>query len=387
MTGNNRIVFVANTSWSIYKFRLYIIHELLQSGYEIYVLAPRDRYTHHFESLAQVHFVELKHFQNNKVSPRDGLRLYRELKQAYQRIDPALIFHYTIKANIFGSLAAGKRYPSVGVITGLGYAFMEDTAIQKIARILYRFSLKKAREVWFLNHDNQQLFIRNKLVAATQTFVLPGEGIDTDYYYPAPYEASNKAVTYLMIGRLIKYKGIYELVDAIKILKQKGLAIECRLLGKYDPHLPGAVSKAELEAWEAQQLITWLGETDNVRAHIEPADCILLPSYSEGLPLSLLEGASMCKALIATDTPGCRELVTDQVNGFLCTPRSAESLASKMEAYFHLTPQQKKNMGNMAREKIKNRYDKQLIADIYKRKIEGIEATRQQGNEEKGKKA
>ena len=372
MPGNKRIAFVANTSWSIYKFRLHIINALLESGFDIFILAPRDHYTKHFENLPGVRFIALKHFENKKVSVLEGLKLYFELKKAYAQIKPALIFHYTIKANIFGTIAAGKQIPSVSVITGLGYAFMEDSSIQKIARGLYKFSLRSARQVWFLNNDDQQLFTQNKLVQKTKTFVLPGEGIDTQTFYPAPYEPLNQPVTYLMIGRLIKYKGIYELIEAMRILRKKQLPVQCLLLGKFDAESPGAVSKNELDAWVAEKLITYIGETDHVIKHIAAADCVILPSYSEGLPLSLLEGASMCKAIITTDTAGCRELVEENVNGFLCVKKSAESLAEKMEAYYHLTPQQKKEMGLKGRERIMNRYEKKIIAGIYQQKIKEL---------------
>jgi glycosyltransferase involved in cell wall biosynthesis len=370
MQGKKRIAFVANTSWSIYKFRLPIIKELLESGFEVYVLAPRDQYTRYFEHLPGLHFIALRHFQNKKVSPWQGLLLYIELKKAYRHTRPHLIFHYTIKANIFGTMAAGKRYPSVSVITGLGYAFMEDSLIQKLARFLYKFSLRTAREVWFLNHDDLQLFTRNHLVEAGKTFVLPGEGIDTQAFYPAPYQPANKPVTFLMIGRLIKYKGIYELVEAVRLLKQKGLPIQCNILGKFDAAIPGAVQKKELDEWIAGKLINWLGETDNVIPYIAAADCVVLPSYSEGMPLSLLEGASMCKALITTDTAGCRELVTENSNGFLCAVKNAQQLAGKMEAYFHLSTEQKTAMGLAAREKIMGRYGKKVILDIYHKKIQ-----------------
>jgi glycosyltransferase involved in cell wall biosynthesis len=372
MEGKKRIAFVANTSWSVYKFRLYLIKELLESGFDIFVLAPRDAYTQYFDKLPGVHFIELHHFKNKKVSPWQALLLYFELKRAYQRISPHLIFHYTIKANIFGTLAAGKKCPSVSVITGLGYAFMEDSLIQKLARLLYKFSLRNAREVWFLNQDDLTLFTQNKLVAAAKTFVLPGEGIDTQAFYPAPYEPSQKTVTFLMIGRLMKYKGIYELVEAMRLLQKKNLPVQCNILGKFDAEIPGAVSKKELDEWMTQQLITWLGETDRVTPYIAKADCIVLPSYSEGLPLSLLEGASMCKALITTDTAGCRELVTENVNGFLCKTKNAQHLADKMEAYFNLTAEQKREMGLQAREKIMNRYEQKVISGIYCKKIQEL---------------
>lgn len=370
MPGNKRIVFVANTSWSIYRFRLYLLKTLTQSGFDVFVLAPRDRYTTHFEDLPGVQFTALEQFDNKRISVLQDFRLYKELKKHYKRIRPHLIFHYTIKANIFGAIAAGHSgYPSVSVITGLGYAFLQNSLLQKVAKILYRFSLRYAAEVWFLNKDDQEVFISHQLISNSKSFLLPGEGIDTEAFYPAPYAGDHQPITCLLVGRIMKHKGIYEFVEAARILQQKGIPIRCQLLGTLDEQSAIAVSRREIEQWTKEQLITYLGETDQVAPYIAAADCIVLPSYREGLPLSLLEGASMCKFLIATDTAGCRDIITDTENGYLCKVKDAQDLAAKMEAYYHLPAPQKYSMGIKGREKITAQYRQEIVAGIYQQKI------------------
>jgi glycosyltransferase involved in cell wall biosynthesis len=375
MTAKGRIAFVANTSWSIYKFRLYLIEHLLQEGYAICVLAPRDTYTKQFENLAGLSYIELHHFQAKGLSPFQDYRLYRELYGHYKTLKPQLIFHYTVKANLYGTRAAARAgIPSVSVITGLGYTFSGEGWLQRGVRIGYRRELQKSTEVWFLNEDDRRIFINQNLVSRDKTFLLPGEGVDAGYFFPAPYEQKT-TVTFLLIGRLIRHKGIYEFAEAAKELHGRGLPVQCQILGFADNDSPVAISGTQIEEWTSRGIVTYLGHADDVRPFIQQADCIVLPSYREGLPLSLLEGASMCKALIATDTAGCRALIEEGVNGYLCREKDGAGLARKMSAYFHLSPAEKKQMGLGGRKSILQRYTQETVTAIYLEKIKTLRAT------------
>ena len=376
MASKQKIAFVANTSWSIYKFRLYLIEKLTEKGFAIFVLAPRDPYTAKFESLPGLTYIELKHFKGKSISPFRDTILYRELLHHYRTIRPDLIFHYTIKANLFGTRAAARAgIPSVSVVTGLGYAFAGNGWLQSIAKFLYKKELRNSTEVWFLNEDDRHTFITQQLIQPEKTFLLPGEGVDTQTFYPAPYTLK-KEVTFLLIGRLIRHKGIYEFIQATQLLKQQGLAIRCQLLGFFDDNNPVAIPRHEVEEWTNSGLITYLGDTDKVAPFIGQADCIVLPSWREGLPLSLLEGASMCKALIATDTPGCRALIDEAVNGYLCREKDAADLAKKMAVYYHLPAAAKTKMGLAGREKVLSAFTQEKVAAIYLEKIKLIPAYR-----------
>jgi glycosyltransferase involved in cell wall biosynthesis len=378
MASKQKIAFVANTSWSIYKFRLYLIKKLTEKGFAIFVLAPRDPYTAKFESLPGLTYIELKHFKGKSISPFRDTLLYMELLRHYRIIRPDLIFHYTIKANLFGTRAAAHAgIPSVSVITGLGYAFAGNGWLQSIAKFLYKKELRNSTEVWFLNEDDRHIFTAQQLIQSEKSFLLPGEGVDTKAFYPTPYTLK-KEVTFLLIGRIIRHKGIYEFIQATRLLKQQGLAIRCQLLGFFDDNNPVAIPRHEIEEWSKTGLLTYLGHTDKVAPFIEQADCIVLPSYREGLPLSLLEGASMCKALIATDTPGCRALVDEAVNGYLCREKDAVDLAEKMAVYYHLPAEAKTKMGLAGREKVLSAFTQEKVAAIY---LEKINSFRLAGNE------
>ncbi len=391
-SSDRSIALVANTSWSIYHFRLHLITQLIERGYHIHILAPRDAYTARFENLPGLVYIELKKLRGKSISPFSDIGLYRELLGHYRRIRPGLIFHFTIKANIFGSLAAARiNIPSVSAgNAGAGYVFAGDGPgnglIKTAAKLLYRRALRKNAETWFLNPDDREVFVKENLVKKENSFILPGEGVDTEAFYPAPYQAAERTsqsddgsfkpagapIRFLLIGRLIKHKGILEYIRAAEILRSKALDIKFALLGFFDEANPVAIPKSQLEEWVRKGIIEYLGSTDNVIPFIAQADCIVLPSYREGMPLSLLEGASMCKALIAADTPGCREIVRDNMNGYLCRPKDGEDLAAKMEKYARLSPANKRQMGIVGRDRVIAQFRKEIIVNIYLEKLKQL---------------
>jgi glycosyltransferase involved in cell wall biosynthesis len=337
------------------------------------VLAPRDAHTPQFESIPGLTYIELSHFRATTYSVFRNRLLRKELERHYSRLKPDLIFHYTIKANIYGSIAARHAgIPSISIITGLGYTFAKKGWLRSVVKLLYKKSLRTAAEVWFLNEDDLHTFTTARLVDPARTFLLPGEGVDPDVFFPAPFANGKKSVTFLFVGRMIRYKGIYEYVEAARLLRQKGLAVNCQLLGFFDDN-PAAIPRTQIDEWHNNGIISYLGHTDAVAEVIEQADCIVLPSYyREGIPLSLLEGASMCKALIAADTSGCRTLIREGVNGYLCKEKDVASLAEKMTAYYYLSPAEKRQMGLEGRKTVLQRFANDIIVDIYRTKINSI---------------
>jgi glycosyltransferase involved in cell wall biosynthesis len=380
MAFQQRIAFVANTSWSIYKFRLYLIEKLIAKGYSVFVLAPRDPWSALFEEIPGLTYFELSHFKAKSISPLQDRLLRKELYHHYRTIRPHLIFHYTIKANIIGTRAAAKaRIPAVSVITGLGYAFSGIPLIGAVVKQVYKRVLRTNAETWFLNNDDRDFFTARRLVAPEKTFILPGEGVDAEKFHSAPFGSgldSNQrpTITFLLIGRMIRHKGIYEFVEAARRLQQQGLPVRCQLLGFFDDKNPVAIPRQQVEEWDRSGIVSYLGHTDNVIPYIEKADCIVLPSYREGMPLSLLEASSMCKAMIATDTAGCRAIIEDGVNGYLCRQKDAADLAEKMTSYFHLSPAAKTKMGMAGREKVLRCFTKEIITGIYLDKIKTLTA-------------
>jgi glycosyltransferase involved in cell wall biosynthesis len=370
MGDKKRIAFVSNSLWSIFHFRIHIIRRLAGKGYDITVIAPPDQSYDAAISNEKVTFVALKNLHPRKMLPWQEWRLYKELKALYTVIRPDLIFHYTIKPNIIGSLAAGSaKVKSIAIITGLGYTLVNNRKTSFFIRPLYTKALKYPAEVWFLNEGDRSFFVSAGMVKAGKTFILPGEGVDTDFFAPL----SNSAIAastfrFLMISRVLNNKGVNEFVEAAKRFHTINPSIQFVLMGKYEDS-PDAVSRDVFTGWLDKKTIHYIPYSNNVKEEISKADCIVLPSYAEGLSVSLMEAAAMAKPIIATDVSGCRELVINNVNGFLCEPGSADDLFEKMKMMVSLSVAERIEMGIRGRNLIREKYAVSIISDIYMRKI------------------
>lgn len=361
------IVLCSNTTFGIANFRAGVIRALLAEGHEVVVVAPRDGYVTQIEQLgARFEDWEMSGRSTSLLTePLAVLRLYR----IYRRVRPDFAFHYTIKSVIYGALIGRfTRTPVVSIITGLGYIFLNSGIVSTLGRAFYRATLRWSQSVWFLNHDDEKLFRELKLVdQATQVAVLPGEGIDLERFKPLPLaEARNPdELVILMIGRLLVDKGIYELVDAARSIRLKHPTVRVKLLGAVGGDNPTAISQAELNAWLHEGVIEHLGSVEDVRPAIQAADLVLLASYREGIPRSLLEAAAMGKPIIATDVPGCRDVVMDGRTGYLCRVRDPGDIAKKLEQFLSLSPEAKERMGQEGRRFVTDRFDERLVLAHY----------------------
>lgn len=362
------IAFVSNNSWSVFNFRLPVIQFLQAQGFRVLVIAPTDDYTALLLDAGCLH--EHVDLNNRSTSVLADLQYYRTLKKIYARRRPAMIFHFVAKPNIYGSLAAGKLgIPSVAVITGLGYAFDRKNWLNKIVKSLYRFSLKKSAAVWFLNKEDAAVFIREKLVPESICTILPGEGVDTKHFDNTGLaeQTTGKVFTFLMSCRLLQSKGIPLYAAAAAILRSKGHQFECQLIGDYEKGHPDNILPAQLDKWQQEGLIRYLGFTTDVRPRLQSADCCVLPSYyHEGIPRSLMEAASMQLPLITSDSSGCRELVKDQVTGYLCRLKDPVDLAAKMEKMLLLPRKQRQEMGLLGRELMVSKFDISHVLEYYR---------------------
>jgi glycosyltransferase involved in cell wall biosynthesis len=349
--------------------------DLQSRGYEILVAAPPDEYSDKLVALG-FRFIPLKKLKSKSYNPLADYFLYKEFYGILKEHRPSMVFNYTIKPNIYGVYAASRlKIPAFAVVTGLGYVFTHKNLISLAAQQLYKIILNRASEIWFLNADDQQTFIESKIVPAEKTFLLPGEGIDTDQFNATTNTETDgdRPTRFILVARMIFDKGIKEFVEASRILKAKGYKFESSLLGFMDVINPKAISRQQMDEWTAEGVISYLGVTDNVSQFIEQTDCVVLPSYySEGIPRTLMEGASMKKVVITTNNVGCKEVVDDGITGFLCNKKDAADLAEKMEQVIKLTPGKRKEMGEKGREKMINFFDERIIKEIYLKKIRAI---------------
>jgi len=359
-----KILITYNTSHYIYMFRLKLILKLKEAGYDVVAIAPYDEYSKQLQ-MEGVKYIPVN-MDNKGTSPLADLLLIKNLFILYKEIQPDVILHYTIKPNIYGSIAARLvGIPVINNITGLGTVFLRDSAIQKITKFLYKHSFKKVKKVFFQNNDDKSLFLDNSLVDPQKVDLLPGSGVDTRKFIPQNYFNKSKKFRFLLIARVIRDKGIMEYVEAARIIKAKYFDVEFQLLGQLGTINKSAIGKDEVEHWHQEKIINYLGITDDVRKYIADSDCIVLPSYREGTSKTLLEAASMAKPIITTDVPGCNNVVNDGKNGYLCKVKDAIDLADKMETMINLPIEQRELMGSNGREKMINEFEEQIVIQKY----------------------
>jgi glycosyltransferase involved in cell wall biosynthesis len=368
-----KIAIVANSAWSVYNFRMDLIRHFLLR-FEVLIIAPKDEFA---GELVKVGCTYLDiHFNNRSENPLLDYALYKSLKRIYQAEKPDFIFHYVIKPNIYGSLAAANYgIQSVAVITGLGYTFDRHNWLNRIVSFLYRKALKKASEVWFLNQEDANLFIQRKLVAVQKIKILPGEGINTSHFFPLLNKsvARTKAFQFLMSTRLLKSKGVAVYVQAAGMLKLKYREVRFELIGFFEKNHPDSISDSELRHWQKKGIIHYGGFATDVRPFLRQADCFVFPSfYHEGIPRCLLEAAAMEIPIITSLNTGCKEVVQEGVNGFLCVPNNAVDLAARMEEMMKLTPDQRTLLGKNGRELVSAKFGIELILKEYDRTLSNV---------------
>jgi glycosyltransferase involved in cell wall biosynthesis len=356
-----RVVIAANSAWHIANFRAELIRSFARHGYEPIVVAPADR-AGRVQNLGVEH-VDLP-FERSGLNPFADLALLLRYRQVLKRLRPAAFLGFTIKPNIYGGIAAASLgIPPIANISGLGTAFIRRGPLQVLVTALYRFALRGTSVVFFQNPDDRALFLERRLVRANQALLLPGSGVDLDRFTMKPLPDGPPA--FLFIGRLLGDKGVRELIQAVRKLREVHPNIRTQLLGPLDGHNRTAISRSELNDWVSHGLVEYLGETDDVRPFIEKATAVVLPSYREGLPRSLLEAGAMGRPLVATDVPGCREVVDEGVNGFLCAPRNADSLADAMQRLVDLNPDERSTMGLASRRKVESKFSEAVVIQAY----------------------
>lgn len=367
-----KIAICINTSWNIYNFRLGLINALRESGYHIIIIAPFDKYTTELQKMGfEYHDIKLKRQSKN---PIDDLILTYKYHKIFNKIKPDIILNYTIKPNIYSTIAANMLgISTINNIAGLGSIFVNENMITKIVKILYKYSQKKAQKIFFQNKDDYTLFINKNIVDGNKCDILPGSGINTNEFTSTEKRVKSNNFKFLLISRILWQKGILEYVEASRIIKEKYKNLEFQLVGFIDIENKHSIPKKQIQTWVDEGLIDYLGGTDNVKEHIGESDCIVLPSfYREGTPRILLESASMAKPIITTDNIGCKDVVDDSITGFLCKVKDSNDLALKMEAMINLSENERVEMGKKGRRKMINEFEETIIIKKYLQAIKEI---------------
>jgi glycosyltransferase involved in cell wall biosynthesis len=304
------------------------------------------------------------------------VKLCWALRRIFKAERPVCVLSFTIKPNVYGAFAASSLgIPAVANISGLGTVFIKRNWITAIVRMLYRGGLRAAWKVFFQNTDDRDYFVAERLVDSLKTAVLPGSGIDTKFYRPMSATPDGAVrFRFLLLGRVLWDKGIGEYVEAARIVRRAHPHCQFVLMGFLGVENTTAIPRARIDEWQREGILTYLPPTDDVRAEIARADCVVLPSYREGTPKSLLEAASMGKPVIATDVPGCRQVVDAGVTGFLARVRDAADLAEKMHRLIALPLEERAAMGARGRDKMVREFDEHFVIDAYLRTLDELTA-------------
>jgi glycosyltransferase involved in cell wall biosynthesis len=370
-----KVLISTNSAWNLLNFRMGLLQALAADGYSLVLAAPTDENVHELQSIG-ARFIDLP-IQPHGTNPLKDLILLFRFVQLLRNERPDVLLLYTAKPNVFGSFASHwLGIPYINNISGLGSAFIRGGWLARLMLNLYGLALRRSRRVFFQNPDDLQLFLSLRLVTQSQAALLPGSGVDLMHFCQVslPTLQSNKtnvsavrqSFVFLLVARMLKDKGVEEFVHAAQIIKANYPHAEFAMLGSLDEGNSNAISAKQLDAWTNEGSVFHWGKSNDVRIQIAMADCVVLPSYREGTPRSLLEAAAMGRPLIATDVPGCREVVSDGVNGLLCKPQNAKDLAQKMAYMLSIPCDALQNMGNQSRKLVEKRFDEKLVINKYR---------------------
>ena len=365
------ILITVNAAWNIWNFRRPLIAALLRDGHQITVLAPHDYTVPELERIG-CRFYPLE-MSVKGLNPLNDLKLQRRFKRIFQEMRPDIVLSYTIKNNIFGARAARSvGVPFLPNVTGLGTGFLSGKLLQLITEYLYRGAFGQLPAVFFQNQNDRDLFVERRLIRADQARLLPGSGIDLARFTPAEMPSATEPPVFLMIARVLRDKGALEFVEAARIIKNRHPTVRFQLLGAAGSENRSAIDASTVQSWIDQGVVEYLGTLDDVRPAIAAASCVVLPSYREGAPRTLIEAAAMARPFITTDVPGCRAVVDPEVSGFLCKVRSAESLAAAIDRFLMLSPDAQKAMGVAGRVKMVREYDHSIVLEAYRDTIAAL---------------
>lgn len=364
------VAFAGNSSWSILNFRKNLISTLIKRGITVHVIAPYDSASQKLVELGcSFHDV---HINRRGINPFNDFRLIYNYFKIIKTLRISHICTFNIKPNLYVSYACFfLKTKQIINISGLGSAFISKNFLTKIAKFLYRIALfQKSKIVFFQNQADLKFFSESKIFSGNIANVLPGSGIDLSFYKKNNKHllTKNEITKFVFIGRLISDKGVFELLEAAKEITSRNEFVEFYLYGEFDLNNPSAINE-ELVKKYCSKSIQLMGKIDDIKEALTIAHCVILPSYREGMSRSLLEASACGIPIIATDVPGCREIVSNNNNGYVCKPKDSKDLYLKIEQFLKLSNNEIKEMGDYGRLKVEREFSVELVVKKYLEEI------------------
>lgn len=364
--ARRQIILVANSSWNIYNFRTELIQHLNNVGYDISILCGRDTYTDQIKECFPGSVYILRWMRQGSKNIVFDLLLFFELCRYYLKLKPQLVLQYTIKPNLYGSLAAQLlNIPAISNLTGLGFAYNSKSVFKSLFINFYRGVLASNKFVIFHNADDLEFFTASKAVFKNKARVIPGSGVNANHFTPVNRNDDPKRFRCVFAARLLKEKGIYEFIEACRSIKAHSNEIEFIVAGPLLKDHHDSILKQELENWIQQSLIEYKGHAQDIRAVLSLADVYVLPSYREGMPRTLLEAMSMEIPVVVTDVPGCSQAVVHGINGLVVPAGDVRALVHSINRMKNMDEESRKNIGKEGRSIILKRYTIEYISKEY----------------------
>ena len=364
-----KILLFANTDWYLYNFRRSLAERLRAEGWQVVLISPPGEYGPKLEALG-FRWIPFD-FAPGGTNPLAELNVLRRLLALYRTERPDLVHHFTIKCVLYGSLAARLvgGIPVVNAVTGLGHIFTDSglkaSLLRPLVKGLYRFVLGAARSrVIFQNDEDRNFFTDSGLVEPERTHLIRGSGVDCTRFSPAirSVDTPLAPIKILFASRLLREKGIDELLAAVRIVRQSGVQVEFLLAGDIYPGNPSSLTASEIATIKAEGIVTCLGHVDDMLPLLAAADIVVLPSYREGTPRILIEAAAMAIPIVATDIAGCRGLVQDGVNGLLVPVKDATALAAALQRLI-ADRELRQTMGMAGRRIVLTEFDEKIVLE------------------------
>jgi glycosyltransferase involved in cell wall biosynthesis len=357
------ITLSSNTSWYLYNFRASTIRRLISEGYSVTCLSPEDDYSHKLESELGCQWLPLK-MNNQGTNPITDASLVYQFWRYYRQLSPVAAMHFTIKNNVYGTWAARNLgIPAINNVSGLGTGFIHKGPVAAVVRGLYKTSMPYAHHIFCQNAEDRELLISNGLIPADRVELIPGSGVDLQRFSPGTRVAQERPLRFLFAGRMLADKGLRELIEAATAINANSVKAELWLLGFADVENISAINQQELASWGDIAGVSWLGPRDDMENVYAQVDCVVLPSYREGLPRTLLEAGAMGLPVVTTNVPGCRSVVADGVNGLLCEARSPTSLEQAMRRVLGMSAGERDAMGREGRALVERQYSEELVIE------------------------
>ena len=360
-----KLILFANTEWYLYNFRRSLALALRDAGHEVLLISPPGPHGEKLRALG-LNWQPVP-MDRRSLNPLREAALLWHLVRLLRRERPDVVHGFTIKSAVYGSLAARMAGVSarVNAVAGMGYVFISDSAKARLLRPIVRALLKLAlggrnARLILQNPDDVALFEHAGLVDPAQVRLIPGSGVDTARFAPDSARIPGERLRVLLPARLLWDKGLAEYAQAARLLRERGVPVDLLLAGDPDPGNPAAVPERTVLGWVQEGLLEWLGHVDDMPALLRTADIVALPSYREGLPKGLIEAAASGCALIATDVPGCREVVEHEVDGLRVPVKDGVALADAIERLVR-EPALRARLGVAARDKALARFDERIV--------------------------